>query len=103
MHVLASPSMMSRASRPLSLMVPPEIFRLVTKARMSFSEALVLRGISGRSRTRSNEVGFRPIEIQPGKSAVAVKSLEELHQVIDILIQAVKEGQLDQQLAAVAK
>ena len=42
--------MISRASRPLSLTVPPEIFRLVTKARMSFSEALVLRGISGRSR-----------------------------------------------------
>ncbi len=45
--------MMSRASRPLSLTVPPEIFRLVTKVRMSFSEPLVLRGISGRSRTRS--------------------------------------------------
>src|SRR6516225_6745871 len=52
MHVLPSPSMMSRASRPLSLTVPPEIFRFVTKVRMSFSEALVLRGISGRSRTR---------------------------------------------------
>ena len=44
---------MSRASRPFSLMVPPEIFLLVTQARMSFSEALVVRGISGRSRTRS--------------------------------------------------
>jgi hypothetical protein len=52
MQVLASPSMMSRASRPLSLTVPPEIFLLVTKARMSFSEALALIGISGRSRTR---------------------------------------------------
>ncbi len=30
--------MMSRASRPLSLTVPPEIFRLVTKVRMSFSD-----------------------------------------------------------------
>src|SRR5215471_5940751 len=56
MQVLASPSMMSRASRPLWLMVPPEIFLFVTKARMSFSEALVLRGISGRSRTRSKSV-----------------------------------------------
>ena len=52
MQVLASPSMMSRASRPLSLTVPPEIFLFVTKARMSFSEELVLIGISGRSRTR---------------------------------------------------
>jgi len=51
MQVLASPSMMSRASRPLSLTVPPEIFLFVTKARMSFSEELVLI-ISGRSRTR---------------------------------------------------
>jgi len=37
---------------PLSLTVPPEIFLFVTKARMSFSEELVLIGISGRSRTR---------------------------------------------------
>ena len=37
---------------PLSLTVPPETFRLVTTARTSFSEALVLRGISGRSSTR---------------------------------------------------
>jgi hypothetical protein len=50
MQVLASPRMMSRASRPLSLTVPPEIFLFVTKARMSFSEELVLIGISGRSR-----------------------------------------------------
>src|SRR5258706_424248 len=47
MHVLARPSMMSRASRPLLLTVPPEIFLFVTKARMSFSEVFVLRGISG--------------------------------------------------------
>ena len=46
--------MTSRASRPFSLTVPPEIFRFVTKARMSFSEALVWSGISGRSRTRSS-------------------------------------------------
>ena len=52
MQVLATPSMMRRASRPLSLTVPPEIFLFVTKARMSFSEELVLIGISGRSRTR---------------------------------------------------
>src|SRR5271166_2472276 len=44
--------MTSRAMRPLSLTVPPETFRLVATARMSFSDALVLRGISGRSSTR---------------------------------------------------
>ena len=37
--------MTSRAMRPLSLTVPPETLRLVTTARMSFSDALVLRGI----------------------------------------------------------
>ena len=47
LQVLARPSMASRAWRPFSLTVPPEILRLVTKARMSFSEALVLSGISG--------------------------------------------------------
>jgi len=50
--------MTSRALRPFSLTVPPEIFRLVTTARMSFSEALVLRGISGRSRTRRSSSLF---------------------------------------------
>ena len=48
MQVLARPSMTSRASRPLSETVPPEIFRFVTKARMSFSEALV-RTIASQS------------------------------------------------------
>ena len=37
---------------PASLTVPPEIFRLVTQERISFSEPLVWSGISGRSRTR---------------------------------------------------
>src|SRR5215510_1918405 len=68
MQVFASPSMISRASRPLRLTVPPEIFLLVTKARISFSEALVLSGISGRSRTRSKTIfvaeqsSERPVE-----------------------------------------
>ena len=35
--------MTSRAMRPLSLTVPPETLRLVTTARMSFSDALVLQ------------------------------------------------------------
>ena len=44
--------MTSPAMRPLSLTVPPETFSLVTTARMSFSDALVLRGIYGHSSTR---------------------------------------------------
>src|SRR5271166_5297255 len=54
LQVLARPSMASRAWRPLSLTVPPEILRLVTKARMAFSEALVLSGMSGRLSTRKS-------------------------------------------------
>ncbi|SCX34609.1 hypothetical protein DSM25559_4517 [Agrobacterium rosae] len=46
--------MLSRASRPLRLTVPPEIFRLMTKPRRSLSDALVCSGVSGRSRTRSS-------------------------------------------------
>ena len=42
-----------------SLTVPPEILRLVTKARMSFSEALVLSGMSVRSSTRKSS-SLRP-------------------------------------------
>src|SRR5271157_4356891 len=45
LQVLARPSMTSRAWRPFSLTVPPEILRLVTKARMSFSEALVMAAL----------------------------------------------------------
>src|SRR5271170_5616220 len=59
MQVLARPSMASRAWRPFSLTVPPEILRLVTKARMSFSEAVVLSGISGLSSTRRSS-SFAP-------------------------------------------
>ncbi len=46
---LGEASMTSRACRPFSLTVPPEILRLVTKARISFSEALVLSGISDQA------------------------------------------------------
>jgi len=70
MQVLASPNMMSRASRPFSLTVPPEIFLFVTKARMSFSEALVLIGISGRSRTRRSPSLFRNSRLS-SRSSVA--------------------------------
>ena len=61
MQVLARPRLTSRACLPFSLTVPPEILRLVTKGRISFSEALVLRGISGRSSTRRSS-SFAPEE-----------------------------------------
>src|SRR5271166_4393911 len=52
-QVLIRPRKASRQSRPASLRVPPLILRLVTWQRMSFSEPLVLSGISGRSSTLS--------------------------------------------------
>ena len=51
---LGQPRKASRQSRPASLCVPLLIFRLVTQARMSFSEPLVWSRISGRSSTRSS-------------------------------------------------
>ena len=57
--------MTSRAMRPFSLTVPPEIFRLVTTARMSFSDALVLRG------------HFRPLEHAQEFVLVGEEALEE--------------------------
>lgn len=53
-QVFISPSMLSRACRPLRLTVPPEIFRLMTNPRRSRSEAFVFSGVSGRSKTRSS-------------------------------------------------
>ena len=44
----------SRARLPAAERVSPEILRLVTKLRTSFSEPLVCSGMSGRSRTRSS-------------------------------------------------
>jgi hypothetical protein len=55
----------------LWLTVPPEIFRFVIKVRMSFSETLVLSGISGRSRTRSNSSFAKQSSEQPVEHHVA--------------------------------
>lgn len=47
--------------------------------------------------------GWKPIEFDKGKSAIAVPSLDKLPALIDTLIAAVRGGELDEQLAAVAK
>src|ERR1700734_3990124 len=75
MQVLARPSITSRACLPFSMTVPPEILRLVTKARISFSEALVLRGISGRSSTRRSS-SLRPLQ-QTVEHRIAGSALED--------------------------
>src|SRR6516164_1582193 len=44
-------------------------------------------------------LGSKPIEFEKGKNAIAVSSLDKLPLVIDILITAVRNGELDPQLA----
>ena len=43
--------------------------------------------------------GSKPIEFEKGKNAIAVSSLEKIPLVVDILITAVRNGELDDQLA----
>src|SRR6476661_6387943 len=47
--------------------------------------------------------GQRPIEFEKGKSAIAVPSLDKIPSVIDTLIAAVRNGELDEQLAQASK
>jgi hypothetical protein len=48
-------------------------------------------------------VGSKLIEFEKGKNAVAVPSLDKMPLVINILITAVRNGELDQQLAQTKK
>jgi hypothetical protein len=48
-------------------------------------------------------LGLKPIEFEKGKNAIAVPSLDKIPLVIDILITAVRNGELDQQLAPAKK
>lgn len=43
--------------------------------------------------------GWKPVEFEKGKSAIVVPSLDRLMPVIDTLINAVRAGELDDQLA----
>ena len=47
--------------------------------------------------------GLKPIEFEKGKPAIAVSSLDKLPSVIDTLITAVRNGELDQQFADASK
>lgn len=47
--------------------------------------------------------GWKPIEFDKGKCAIAVPSLEKIPSVIDTLITAVRSGELDDQLAQTKK
>jgi hypothetical protein len=48
-------------------------------------------------------VGSKPIEFEKGKNAIVVPSLDKLPVVINILITAVRNGELDAQLAQAKK
>jgi hypothetical protein len=50
-----------------------------------------------------SESGLKPIEFEKGKPAIAVQSLDKLPSVIDTLITAVRNGELDQQFADARK
>jgi hypothetical protein len=45
------------------------------------------------------KVNLQPIEFDKGRAAIAVSSLDKLPSVIDTLIAAVRNGELDEQLA----
>ena len=47
--------------------------------------------------------GLKPIEFDKGKTAIAVASVDKLPAVIDTVITAVRNGELDEQLAQAAK
>jgi hypothetical protein len=47
--------------------------------------------------------GLKPIEFEKGKTAIAVPSLDKLPSVIDTLINAIRAGELDTQLAQASK
>jgi hypothetical protein len=47
--------------------------------------------------------GLKPIEFEKGKPAIAVQSLDKLPSVIDTLITAIRNGELDQQFAEASK
>jgi hypothetical protein len=47
--------------------------------------------------------GWKPIEFEKGKTAIAVPSLDKIPGVIDTLITAVRNGELDEPLAQATK
>lgn len=47
--------------------------------------------------------GWKPIEFEKGKSGIVVPSLDKMPAVIDTVITAVRNGELDEQLAATKK
>jgi hypothetical protein len=47
--------------------------------------------------------GWKPIEFEKGKAAISVPSLDKLPSVIDTLIMAVRNGELDEQLVQGSK
>ena len=55
----------------------------------------------GRKRGRVVRLGWKPIEFEKGKAGVVAGSMEKLPEVIDVLIGAVRAGELDSMLEQV--
>jgi hypothetical protein len=49
------------------------------------------------------KVGSKRIEFEKGKAAIVVPSMDKLPSVIDVLIKAVRAGELDAQLSEASK
>jgi hypothetical protein len=47
-------------------------------------------------------VGGKPLELQPGKAAISIGSLDKLPGIVDALIAAVRAGELDPQIKEAA-
>jgi hypothetical protein len=55
--------------------------------------------VANGSYVLSVRAGWKPIEFEKGKAAIAVPSPDKLPSIIDTLISAVRNGELDDQLA----
>jgi hypothetical protein len=67
--------------------------------RTAAARAVVVATTSERLICLFVRSGLKPIEFKKGKPAIAVSSLDKLPSVIDTLITAVRNGELDQQFS----
>jgi Family of unknown function (DUF6641) len=61
------------------------------------------RVLPNGSAVLSVRVAQKPIEFEKGKAGIAVPSVEKLPSVIDTIIAAIRNGELDEQLAQASK
>ena len=71
--------------------------------RTAAARAVVVASTSEREYALFVRSGLKPIEFGKGKPAIAVSSLDKLPSVIDTLITAIRNGEIDRQLAEASK